>query len=36
VLPGGRVAEFVAALETTVQSNAAMRDFYQGHKAAIG
>jgi uncharacterized protein (DUF169 family) len=36
VLPGDRVAEFVTALETTVQSNAAMLDFYQGHKAAIG
>jgi uncharacterized protein (DUF169 family) len=36
VLPGSRVPEFVTALETTVQSNAVMREFYQGHKAAIG
>lgn len=35
-VPGTALAEFVDALATTVESNAAMRDFYSAHKAAIG
>jgi uncharacterized protein (DUF169 family) len=35
-VPGSALAEFVDALASTVDSNAAMRDFYSAHKAAIG
>ena len=33
VLPGGKVAEFVEALQATVTANAGMKAFYEGHKA---
>jgi len=35
-VPGDVLPGFVDALATTVESNAAMRDFYSAHKAAIG
>ena len=36
VIPGSALAEFVDALERTVDSNATMRSYYSARKAAIG
>ena len=33
VLPGDQVEAFLGRLQTTIQANAAMASFYQGHKA---
>jgi hypothetical protein len=33
VLPGGKVEEFVAALEVTATANAGMKEFYETAKA---
>jgi uncharacterized protein (DUF169 family) len=35
-IPGNALPEFMGALGTTVESNAAMRSFYSAHKAAVG
>jgi uncharacterized protein (DUF169 family) len=36
VIPGSALAEFVDALEKTVDSNATMRSYYSARKAAVG
>ncbi|MFI6503983.1 DUF169 domain-containing protein [Nonomuraea typhae] len=34
-IPGGRLADFVAAAEASAAANQTMADFYRGHKAAV-
>jgi lipid A disaccharide synthetase len=33
VLPGAELSEFLRSLESTMQANQAMQDFYSQHKA---
>lgn len=35
VVPGSQLGEVVAALDTIVEANKKMREFYEGHKAAV-